>query len=114
MEEGEGKRIYRVSILNISLLIALLFTLSISLFLDILDEEGVEGGGRRRGKGLYRVSNVEIYHLRIALLFTLFIYLFLDILDEEGVEGGGEGRDYIESPMSDGTIEEDFEEALAR
>jgi len=26
----------------------------------------------------------------------------------------GEGRDYIESPMSDGTIEEDFEEALAR
>jgi len=37
-----------------------------------------------------------------------------DILDEEGVEGGGEGRDYIESPMSDGTIEEDFEEALAR
>ena len=42
------------------------------------------------------------------------ISLLLDILDEEGVEGGGEGRDYIESPMSDGTIEEDFEEALAR
>lgn len=31
-------------------------------------------------------------------------------------EGGGvvSGREYLESPMSDGTIEEDFEEALAR
>ena len=24
------------------------------------------------------------------------------------------GRDYLQSPMSDGTIEEDFEEALAK
>ena len=48
MEGGEGKRIYRVSIWNISLLIALLFILFISLFLDILDEEGVEGGGEGR------------------------------------------------------------------
>ncbi|XP_023343740.1 rho GTPase-activating protein 8 isoform X2 [Eurytemora carolleeae] len=36
-----------------------------------------------------------------------------DFLEEEGVEGGEE-REYLESPISDGTIEEDFEEALAR
>ena len=39
--------------------------------------------------------------------------IFLDFLEEDGVEGGEE-REYLESPMSDGTIEEDFEEALAR
>ena len=41
------------------------------------------------------------------------INIFLDFLEEDGVEGGEE-REYLESPMSDGTIEEDFEEALAR
>ena len=32
--------------------------------------------------------------------------------EEEETNGGG--RDYLQSPMSDGTIEEDFEEALAK
>jgi len=41
-----------------------------------------------------------------------------DILEEDDLAGGvvvlqGD-RDYLESPMSDGTIEEDFEEALAK
>ena len=58
-----------------------------NIFLDLLEEEGVEGD--------------ELMNI------------FLDFLEEDGVEGGEE-REYLESPMSDGTIEEDFEEALAR
>ena len=58
-----------------------------NIFLDLLEEEGVEGD--------------ELMNI------------FLDFLEEEGVEGGEE-REYLESPISDGTIEEDFEEALAR
>ena len=59
----------------------------INIFLDFLEEDGVEGDE--------------------------LINIFLDFLEEDGVEGGEE-REYLESPMSDGTIEEDFEEALAR
>ena len=58
-------------------------------------------------------SSREVAIGRITLIYLsiyLSIYLEEDLVDL--VEG--EGRDYIESPMSDGTIEEDFEEALAR
>ena len=61
---------------------------------------------------IHRTSR-EVAIGRITLIYLsiyLSIYLEEDLVDL--VEG--EGRDYIESPMSDGTIEEDFEEALAR
>ena len=40
-----------------------------------------------------------------------FFFSDFDFIGDESHVPGGE---YLESPMSDGTIEEDFEEALAR
>ena len=40
------------------------------------------------------------------------LQLLCSEFEEEETNGGG--RDYLQSPMSDGTIEEDFEEALAK
>ena len=40
------------------------------------------------------------------------LHLLCSEFEEEETNGGG--RDYLQSPMSDGTIEEDFEEALAK
>ena len=47
---------------------------------------------------------------------SFILFLFEEYEDEEIPAAGciGGGREFLESPMSDGTIEEDFEEALAK
>ena len=43
-----------------------------------------------------------------------FSFSELELPEDDRAVGAGTPCEYIESPMSDGTIEEDFEKALAR
>ena len=52
-----------------------------------------------------------------VLDFSFNIWFFfseLELPEDDRAVGAGTPCEYIESPMSDGTIEEDFEKALAR
>ena len=55
--------------------------------------------------------------VKIIREIAVFIFEFfseLELPEDDRAVGAGTPCEYIESPMSDGTIEEDFEKALAR